>query len=83
MAPNRPSTEASRKRKSRDYKKEVTQQGGATKGGKKKQLKKRADDNRKRKEAGLGKGNPLEISRGHGIESGVKNSKRQPKRKKS
>ncbi len=83
MAPNRKSTPKSRKRNRdnpRDFEKEVSQQGGATKGGKKKQLKKRAEDNRRRKKAGLKKGDPREISRGKGIESGLKNSKRQPKR---
>jgi hypothetical protein len=88
MATNRKSTAASRKRNKkypRDYKKEVQQQGNATKGGKKKQLKKRAEDNRKRKELGLKKGDKREASRKGGKfvkESGKKNSRRQPKRKK-
>ena len=79
MTTNRPSTEASRKRKGRDYKKEVTQQGNATKGGKKKKLKERARMNafpkKRGKEAGH-KGNKLVY------QDPVENSKGQPPRKK-
>jgi len=78
----------SSKRRKRDYKKEVRQQGNATPGGKKAKTKQRARTNKARKDLGLKKGDPREAvhSRKHGrgkarIGNAKRNSKNQPKRK--